>query len=269
VTKINQTERAARCWAVLAELARRRRTASYSEVGTALRIHHRAVKYALAPIQDFCLEEGLPPLTILVINGSGKPGDGFIAHSLSDLDRGIENVWSFDWSTVQNPFDFSSHGLCFDDLVTEVSNEPSSSGEVYRLVKSRGVAQAIFKKAVRNVYSDACAFTGISFFESLEACHIVPWSTATADQRLDVRNGLLLNRLHHSLFDNRYLTVTPDFRIRYMDPMAAKYEYSEIERRLTIDLDGAKIRLPRLTKHRPLAEFLEAHNRRCNWISRT
>jgi len=39
-------------------------------------------------IQDYCLEEKLPPLTILLVNQHGRPGEGFIAWDVDDLDEG-------------------------------------------------------------------------------------------------------------------------------------------------------------------------------------
>jgi putative restriction endonuclease len=88
---------------------------------------------------------------------------------------------------------------------------------VYVKVKSRGVQQILFRDAVRKAYGWRCAFVGTEFPDALEACHIVPWAYSTPQQRMDVRNGLLLNPLHHRLFDKAYLTIT------YMDsPTSAR-----------------------------------------------
>jgi hypothetical protein len=81
---VNQVERASRAWPILTDRAKKRSTITYGELGQALGVHHRAVRYILGVIQDYCLEEKLPPLTILIVNASGKPGSGFIAF---DLDK--------------------------------------------------------------------------------------------------------------------------------------------------------------------------------------
>jgi hypothetical protein len=50
----------------------------------------------LAPIQSYCLQENLPPLTILVVNAeTGLPGVGFIA--AEDIPRVQGEVFRFDW----------------------------------------------------------------------------------------------------------------------------------------------------------------------------
>ena len=91
------------------------------------------------------------------------------------------------------------------------------SGEAYALVKVRGLQQILFRDAVRKSYSLKCAFTGMGFQTALEACHIIPWASSTPAQRMDVRNGLLLNSFHHKLFDSDYLTISRDYRIEYDD----------------------------------------------------
>ena len=55
---VNQLERAFRAWPVLIDIAKRRTTITYGELGAKLDIHHRAVRYVLGILQDYCLEEG-------------------------------------------------------------------------------------------------------------------------------------------------------------------------------------------------------------------
>ena len=69
---INQAERAFRAWPILTKRASEGKTITYGELGTLLGVHHRAVRYVLALIQDYRLEEKLPPLTILIVNQGGK-----------------------------------------------------------------------------------------------------------------------------------------------------------------------------------------------------
>lgn len=206
------------------------------------------------------MESNLPPLTILVINGSGQPGSGFIAHDRDDLDGGLEEVWSHQWRQEKNPFDFAAEGDSYDSLLRALTDNPDEAEQVYARVKSRGVQQILFRDAVRKAYSRQCAFTGIEFSDALEACHIVPWAIATPQQRMDVRNGILLNSLHHRLFDTAYLTIRPDYTIAYWDPRGTSRKHSKLESDLTTKLHGQLIRLPRLVKHRPLAANIYQHN---------
>lgn len=236
MSNINQTERARLAWAVLADVAKHRGTITYGGLGSRIGVHHRAIRYVLGPIQDYCMESRLPPLTILVVNGSGRPGTGFIAHDTNDLEGGLESVWNYPWSTIENPFDFAAEGISYDQLVTLLTNEPDTSGEIYQKVKSRGIQQILFRDAVRKAYSMRCAFYGVSFPDALDACHIVPWAYATPQQRMDVRNGLLLNPLHHRLFDKAYMTITADYKIVYYDPQSKDGAYTVTETALTVAL---------------------------------
>lgn len=265
MSSINQTERARLAWQVLIDVARVRDTITYGELGARIGVHHRAIRYVLGPIQDYCLETRLPPLTILVVNGSGRPGTGFIAHDPNDLESGLESVWSFGWKTIQNPFDFASEGLSYPNLIKTLTQNPDEAGVVYAKVKTRGVQQILFRDAVRKAYSWSCAFSGTQFPDALQACHIIPWAFATPQQRLDVRNGLLLNPLHHCLFDKAYLTITPDYRIMYWDPEGKERQHSKLEAALTIDLHNQPMKVPRLSRHRPLPEYIQRHNELIDW----
>ena len=92
MSRICQTERARQAWAALIKVAASRDTTKYGELGAAIGVHPRAIRYVLGPIQGYCLEvePKLPPLTILMVNSSGRPGSGFIAHDLDDFDHGLE-----------------------------------------------------------------------------------------------------------------------------------------------------------------------------------
>lgn len=265
MSQINQTDRARLAWKVLSTVAKKRQTITYGELGAEIGVHHRAVRYVLGPIQDYCLEARLPPFTILVINASGRPGTGFIAHDPNDMDNGLESVWSFPWNKEQNPFDFAANGLSYDSLISTLTKDPDNAESVYRSVKSRGVQQILFRDAVRKAYAWRCAFSGIEFPDALEACHIVPWANSTPQQRMDVRNGLLLNALHHRLFDRNYLTIATDYKIKYCDPKGADRKHSELETALTIKLHNEMMNVPHLLRYRPLAQNIEQRNDLYEW----
>ncbi|GHT57406.1 hypothetical protein FACS1894109_09410 [Spirochaetia bacterium] len=80
----------------LIELANSQKTCSYKEIGNFIGIHHRNVRHALSPIQDYCLYNKLPPITILVVNGTGKPGSGFIAAEIDKFTEKKNEVYKFD-----------------------------------------------------------------------------------------------------------------------------------------------------------------------------
>lgn len=262
---VNQIERAFRAWPVLATVARKRDTITYGELGAAINVHHRAIRYVLGVIQDYCLEENLPPLTILIVNSSGRPGTGFIAYDLGHFERGLEDVWNFDWQTITNPFEFSQSGESYKTLISNLSKEPGASSEVYARIKSRGIKQLLFRQALLKAYKEQCAFTDISFVSGLEACHIVPWSLSSDSERLDIRNGILLNSFHHRLFDQGLITISTSHKIVFCDPKREDGKYSKLDRTLTSNLHGQKMRLPFRINQRPLPEYISRHHEISGW----
>lgn len=262
---VNQVERAYRAWPILIKRAESRSTITYGELGQALGVHHRAIRYVLGVIQDYCLEEGLPPLTILIINASGRPGTGFIAFDLDNFDEGLHKVYEFDWKSIDNPFGFAASGDSYESIVTSLTHDPSSATDIYTRVRSRGIKQIIFRDALLKAYSGRCAFTQIAALEALEACHIIPWSQSSPAERLDIRNGLLLNSFHHKLFDRGYITLTTDYRIVYYDPNGEERSYSDLEHGLTVGLHGKFMHVPHRVALRPDVGCITKHHEIAGW----
>lgn len=256
--KINQEERAGKGWEVLTNIAKDRKLISYGELGKRIGIHHRAIRFVLGLIQDYCLDHELPPITILVINkNDGKPGDGFIAWDVEDIDNGLSQVYNYNWKNYQNPFEFAIDGKTENELIKKLLTTPEESSEVYGLVKSRGTAQSIFRKALLEAYENKCAFCRLDFQFILEAAHIIPWSTANKKQRLDIRNGILLCSNHHKLFDNFWININSKYEIVYEDMNEEEGEYDDVDKSLTINLNGKRIFLPKNNKLHPKLEYLE------------
>jgi putative restriction endonuclease len=243
---INQHERAYRMWNILADLASRKRDITYKDLAQQLGLHPRVLRYPLNLIQEYCLEQGLPPLTILAVNQSGFPGQGFTAvdHSLNSLRAGRLEVFSKnDWREEGNPFAFAATGASFDRLVSTVLKRSSDTGDLLAVVKTRGIAQQIFRAGLLDAYRRRCAFSGSTVEQALEAAHIVPWSEASDQDRFHVSNGLLLNSFFHKLFDSDVLVVTPERIIEagptYAEAMLSPFDKHCIEPRL-----GQRILLP-------------------------
>lgn len=82
-----------------------------------------------------------------------------------------------------------------------ISRKKTPTGETERLVitkQRRG--QQYFREVVLNNYDGRCAITSLPIRELLIASHILPWS-GYENERLSVRNGICLNRLHDAAFD--------------------------------------------------------------------
>jgi len=258
--KVNQEQRAFKAWTVLTSYAANKKTITYGELAEKLNIHHRVISFVLGVIQNYCLENELPPLTILVLNKhSGLPGDGFIAYDIENSQDGIEKVQAFDWTTIDNPFQYAQIGTTENELINDLVQNPDSSSEVYRRVRVRGIAQRIFRQALLKVYESSCAVCGLSFEEALEGSHIIAYSQSSSKQRLDVRNGLLLCSNHHKLFDNGYITITDNYGIHIYDNEQQLGSYTEYDKLMTINFHGKQLKLPKDEKHFPNKEYLKNH----------
>lgn len=89
-------------WAVLAVAARNRQILTYEMMGRACGVPRAGVGGFLEPIQDYCMQQGLPPLTVLVVSEeSGMPGIGFIA--AQDIPRAQADVFSRNWLEGRAP----------------------------------------------------------------------------------------------------------------------------------------------------------------------
>jgi len=262
---VNQSQRAFDAWPILVERAISGKTITYKQLGDAIGIHHRTVRYVLGLIQDYCMEEKLPPLTILIVNQSGKPGEGFFAWDVDDFDEGFQKVTKYNWRELENPFSFASNGQRYEQLIEVLVNKPDESEAVYAKVKTRGIAQSMFRDALLKSYKNKCAFTKLSFVYGLQAAHIVPWSKSSKSERLDIRNGILLNSFHHALFDNGIVTITEDHKILFFDPEMDDGAYSSFDKLLTVDLHMNDMHLPKNEEHWPLPEYIERHHKIHEW----
>ena len=71
---MNRSERASQIWTVLAWAASHRQSLTYSQVGKLIGVPTAGLGQLLEPIQSYCLENNLPPLTVLVVQQeSGMP----------------------------------------------------------------------------------------------------------------------------------------------------------------------------------------------------
>ena len=154
--------------------------------------------------------------------------------------------------------DSDSSAECLDHSEEEVSalEEKADQGD-YKVpdstatVKTRGSAQRVFAKRVKDNYGWRCALTGIETPSFLIASHIVPWSVDEAI-RLDPANGICLSVMVDRAFEHGYLVIQDDLAINVAwdivgddDALAA----------LLAPLDGVKLKSP--SAHPPKIEYLQ------------
>jgi putative restriction endonuclease len=72
--------------------------------------------------------------------------------------------------------------------------------------------QEYFRQAVLNNFGGRCGVCELEVRELLIASHILPWGANEAE-RLNVRNGLCLSRLHDAAFDSSLISFDDDYRL--------------------------------------------------------
>lgn len=133
-----------------------------------------------------------------------------------------------------------------------VSELPSGYGKEY-LARAR-LGQGAFQSLVRAAYQRRCAITGEKTLPVLQASHIKPFSESGPNR---VENGLLLRSDLHILFDNGYLTITPEYRIEVSRRIKDEFHNG----RDYYPLHGQQLRiLPSAREEKPGREFISWHN---------
>lgn len=123
----------------------------------------------------------------------------------------------------------------------------------HTLIKHR-IGQGAFRVLVTDAYHRRCAISGEKTLPVLEAAHIKSYSKGGPHL---VQNGVLLRSDIHKLFDEGYLTITPDFRV-------------EVSRRIKEDFGNGRIYyqfhghklmvMPNKADELPSRDFLSWHN---------
>ncbi|MBN9298265.1 MAG: HNH endonuclease [Filimonas sp.] len=180
------------------------------------------------------------------------------APNVSKLDIEIWNEFYDNWDEL--PFESEKLLANIEHTTVEKLNHipedelPSDKTFREQLIKIR-VNQSFFRSAVLAAYNYTCCVTGINQSDLLIAGHIRPWGLDEKN-RLNPRNGLTLNALHDKMFENGYLTITPDYIIKISPILMSEkkktpFDYFE-------KYHNQLIIQP--TRFLPDAEFLKYHN---------
>jgi len=155
-----------------------------------------------------------------------------------------------------------AEGLALWDVVNErLARSPAlTAGPADRfgepqLIKPR-LGQGAFRVLVTDIYGRRCAVTQERTLPALEAAHIRPYSDGGEHE---ARNGLLLRRDIHSLFDQGYVTVTPDLKFEVSRRIREEFENG----RHYYALHGQRIIVPDNVGQRPDPGALNWHNEHC------
>ena len=156
-----------------------------------------------------------------------------------------------------------AEGIALWDAVNERMNRSGFPGMAEaqarfgqpQLIRPR-LGQGAFRVLVTDTYNRRCAITHERTLPALEAAHIRPYGDGGEHE---ARNGLLLRRDIHSLFDAGYVTVTPDLRFEVSHRIKEEFDNG----RHYYALHGHKIDPPSDVDLRPDPDTLTWHNEHC------
>jgi putative restriction endonuclease len=113
--------------------------------------------------------------------------------------------------------------------------------------------QGTFRARLLDAYERRCAITGERTGLVLDAAHIQPY---LGPQSNHVQNGLMMTKEFHTLFDNGYVTVTPEHRILVSRRLREDWDNG----RRYYEYDGRPLaQLPASAGERPSPEALAWH----------
>ena len=151
------------------------------------------------------------------------------------------------WHEVQLRLQSSNH-------VTEsLAAEPVAAYGDPVLIKPR-LGQGAFRVAVADAYKRQCAITGERTLFVLEAAHIKPYVRSHSHE---ISNGIFLRSVFHTLFDQGYISISPDYQVLVSHVIRDQFNngkiyYARHGKRLLV--------LPEQEKWMPKKEYLEWHN---------
>lgn len=165
------------------------------------------------------------------------------------------NIVTFKTYNTEN-----AEGIALWEAVNERINLPDLSGMADpqarfgkpHLIRPR-LGQGAFRVVVTDLYQRRCAITQERTLPALEAVHIRPYGEGGGHE---AKNGLLLRRDIHSLFDGGYVTVTPENRFEVSRRIRDEFDNG----RHYYDLHGRSISLPADEGAHPDPAFLRWHN---------
>ncbi len=156
-----------------------------------------------------------------------------------------------------------AEGLALWEAVNERLGQPQKAsmdieharfGEP-QLIRPR-LGQGAFRVVVTDIYQRRCAITQERTLPALEAAHIRPYGDGGEHE---ARNGLLLRRDIHSLFDAGYVTVAPDLRFEVSRRIREEFNNGKHY----YALHGRAIDAPTGVGQRPDPDALTWHNEHC------
>jgi putative restriction endonuclease len=100
---MTREQRGKQLWTLLAHAATHRQMLTYRIVASLTGLHRPGIGDCLRPVQQYCTEQRLPPLTCLVVSeADGLPGPGCLT-SPAELPTALLRVFDHDWLDTPSP----------------------------------------------------------------------------------------------------------------------------------------------------------------------
>jgi 5-methylcytosine-specific restriction protein A len=125
---------------------------------------------------------------------------------------------------------------------------PPNSTERRGLVTSR-VGQGYYRQRLVEKFGGKCAVNRSGPKELMIASHIVPWSRATDEERLDVENGILLSPNLDALFDKCLISFADDGSV-LLSPLLTSNDAENLGVTGSESIDVTLGMIPYLARHR-------------------
>jgi putative restriction endonuclease len=135
--------------------------------------------------------------------------------------------------------------------VSALRSVPGGYGEPATYLPRRG--QGAFRLMVMDAYERRCAITRDKTLPALDAAHIRPFHEHESHE---VHNGILMRSDIHRLFDQGYVTVTPDLRFRVSDQIRDQFHNGVIY----YDLHDRPVAVPDVADQQPDRAALDWHS---------
>jgi len=180
----------------------------------------------------------------------------------SDMDRKIwERFYATGFTDLSKAAEESRMRISHGDSSVFGMENLDEGGRTKLVEMMERSNQDIFRGRVLTVYDSKCCITGIQSNDMIQACHIKPWSASpeNSKERLDPRNGLCLNVLHHKAFDDGLFTLDEKYRVE-LSPALEQIERPEVIKRYYRPYEGQTITID-MKEFLPSEEYLDYHRK--------
>ncbi len=124
---------------------------------------------------------------------------------------------------------------------------------VERVVAQR-VHQPMFRAQVMSAYSTTCAICRLKHPELLDAAHII--ADRDHNSVAHVSNGLALCKIHHAAYDQRFLGISPDYKVHVNARLLDEVDGPMLKHGIQ-DMHEVELTLPHREADWPSRDFLD------------